>query len=389
MTSSVGRTQGQSALRKCSLKIARLLLIATMAASAALGAAGGPASAEPTIAPRLARGINLAHWFAQSNHGYGKDHLQGYVTNDEMQRLAKVGFTHVRLSVELGRATGTDPSSVEYQTIMLDKIEALIRAGLAVVVDLHPTNAEKQQLVNAPNIQLVGAWIRLARMLKRFPPEILAVEVMNEPHPMQGRRWHMLQASVVKGIRSVLPKHTIIANPGGWSSISDFTGFQALRDRNIIYTAHVYDPHLFTHQGATWAWDIAKGIKGLPWPIDTQAAEEQARATAAEGKPFQTLKDQIAKGMMQADWFNSHLDKLVAWQKRNRGASIWVGEFGVYRKFAPREARLAWHAAAQKGFAARGWGWALWDYTGDFGIVQPGKGRAYDGQLLQALGMKR
>jgi len=186
----------------------------------------------------------------------------------------------------------------------------------------------------------------------------------------------------------VVPAHTIIVNPGNWSGIDEFADLQPLRDRNLVYTAHIYDPTLFTHQGADWSWDVAKEIKGLPWPVLPADADAVAKVSAAPGRAFDILKDQIGKGIMDAKWMEERLDTLAAWQKRSKGARIWIGEFGVYRKVAPREPRLAWHRALRSGFEARGWGWALWDYTGDFGIIQSPKGRPYDRGLIEALGLK-
>jgi aryl-phospho-beta-D-glucosidase BglC (GH1 family) len=272
--------------------------------------------------------------------------------------------------------------------LLAESIGKLLASGLAVVIDLHPTDSEKRMVQKAPQV-LVEGWTRFAGFLSRFPPEKLALEVMNEPHPMRGRRWHEIQAAAVAAIRAAAPAHTIIVNPGNWSGIDEFADFSPLRDRNLVYSAHVYDPSLFTHQGATWAWEIATSVKDLPWPVASTDAETQAKASAAAGRPMEILQDQISKGVMDRAAMERNLDKLTAWQRRNGGIYVWIGEFGVYRKFAPRDARLEWHQAHRTAFEARGWGWALWDYVGDFGIIQSPKGRTYDGELLNRLGFKK
>jgi aryl-phospho-beta-D-glucosidase BglC (GH1 family) len=385
---STARAGGRAALkRRNSLLVSRLmpLLVATLAITCA--AASSRPTADPVFAPNLSRGINLAHWFAQTPNGLTERHLTTFVTEGDMQRLATVGFTHVRLPIEMGPAFGTSEESQRIQAVYAESIGKLIGAGLAVVVDLHPTDAEKRAVAASPEV-LVAGWSHFARFLSRFPPEKLALEVMNEPHPMRGRRWHEIQAAAAKAIRAAAPAHTIIVNPGNWSGIDEFSDFQALRDRNLVYSAHVYDPPLFTHQGATWAWDVATAVKNLPWPLPSAEAEARAKASAA-GRPLEILKDQIAKGVMDRPAMERNLDRLAAWQRRSRGAFVWIGEFGVYRKFAPREARLEWHEAHRAAFEARGWGWALWDYLGDYGIVQSPKGRPYDGELLDRLGFKK
>ena len=330
------------------------LLIATLAVTCA--AASSRPSGTPIFAANLARGINLAHWFAQTPAGLTEKHVTTFVTETDMQRLATVGFTHVRLPIEMAPAFGTDDTSRHMRDLYVQGIERLLAVGLAVVVDLHPTDAEKRAVAANPAI-LAEGWSRFARFLSRFPPEKIAFEVMNEPHPMRGWQWHAIQAPAVKAIRLAAPAHTIVVNPGNWSGIGEFAGFAALQDHNLVYAAHVYDPALFTHQGATWAWDIATAVKDLPWPVKAVDADNRARASATAGRPAEVLKDQIAKGVMDRPAMHRNLDRLAAWQKRNNGVFVWIGEFGVYRKFAPREARLAWHLAHRTAFEQRGWGW--------------------------------
>jgi aryl-phospho-beta-D-glucosidase BglC (GH1 family) len=385
---STTRANGFAGLKRRRGLLAGLMPLLIAALAIACAAAGPGPATSPLFAPNLSRGINLAHWFAQSPNGLTERHLTTFVTESDMERLATVGFTHVRLPVELTPAFGTNDESRRIQALLAEGIAKLIASGLAVVVDLHPTDAEKRLVAADPTV-LVEGWTRFAGFLARFPPEKLALEVMNEPHPIESRRWHEIQAAAVSAIRAAAPAHTIIVNPGNWSGVDEFADFEALPDRNIIYTAHVYDPSLFTHQGATWSWDIAAAVKDLPWPVAPAEADARARAAAPAGRPLDILKDQIAKGALDRPGMEHNLDKLAAWQRRHPGTFVWIGEFGVYRKFAPREARLEWHQAHRTAFEARGWGWALWDYLGDFGIIQSPKGRAYDGELLERLGFKK
>ena len=376
------------ALRRRGSLICRLLPWLAAALAMACAASSSRSAGLPTFASNLTRGINLAHWYAQAPNGLTDKHLTTFVTDTDIRRLAKVGFAHVRLPIEMALAFGADEASQNVRRHYTASIARLIAAGLAVVVDLHPTDAEKREVQAKPAV-LVEGWTRFAAALSQFPPEKLALEVMNEPHPMRGRLWHEIQAATVKAIRAAAPAHTIIVNPGNWSGIGEFSNFQPLPERNLVYSAHVYDPALFTHQGATWGWDIATSVKELPWPVAAADAEARARASAGTGRPLDILRDQIAKGLMDRQAMERSLDQLVAWQRRHGGPVVWIGEFGVYRRFAPREARLEWHHAHRAAFEARGWGWALWDYLGDFGIVLSPSGRTYDGELLDRLGFKK
>jgi hypothetical protein len=81
------------------------------------------------------------------------------------------------------------------------------------------------------------------------------------------------------------------------------------------------------------------------------------------------------------------LDRLAQWQRRNGNPRVYIGEFGVYRSVAPEAASLRWHQEARHGFEARGWGWAVWDYAGGFGITRAFDKKAFDAPTLRALGL--
>ncbi len=51
-----------------------------------------------------------------------------------------------------------------------------------------------------------------------------------------------------------------------------------------------------------------------------------------------------------------------------KGVGIHVGEWGCYR-FTPHNTALAWMADNLDLWKQAGWGWALWNLRGSFGIV--------------------
>ena len=50
------------------------------------------------------------------------------------------------------------------------------------------------------------------------------------------------------------------------------------------------------------------------------------------------------------------------------GVGIMVGEFGAYR-FTPHTVVLAWMRDCLENWKRAGWGWALWNFRGDFGVL--------------------
>ncbi len=53
-----------------------------------------------------------------------------------------------------------------------------------------------------------------------------------------------------------------------WSDIWDLLAMEPLADGNVIYNFHFYEPHEFTHQGATWSVPWWSYTHGVPYPAD-------------------------------------------------------------------------------------------------------------------------
>ncbi len=265
-------------------------------------------------------------------------------------------------------------------------------AGLVVVVDIHASVDEKRALLDpARQKAFVEGWRSLAGTLARLKPDLVIFELLNEPYPLVGAQWWPLQNRAIQAIRTVASRNTLMVNPGDWSGIDDYTSeFAAVRDSNVIYTAHVYQPLLFTHQGADWVWEVAAQVAGVEWPLDPAVAAEVAAQAGSTEEAVKQLTYQISERQFEAGWLSNLFDKLTRWQQQHGGVPVYIGEFGVYRPLAPTSARLRWHKETREAFEAHGWGWAVWDYAGGFGIVQSDSEPAHrilDRSMLEALGL--
>src|SRR5438128_7702045 len=110
-----------------------------------------PPGGDAPPVPTLRRGLNLSHWFAQarSAHGYSQEHLTTYTTASDVALIRRLGFDHVRLSVD--PALLFTPANVELvQRDRLQELERaiwmIIDADLAVVGDMHQAPTFKKAL---------------------------------------------------------------------------------------------------------------------------------------------------------------------------------------------------------------------------------------------------
>lgn len=64
-------------------------------------------------------------------------------------------------------------------------------------------------------------------------------------------------------------------------------------------------------------------------------------------------------------------------------------EFGAYRDRAPADSRARWIADVRTALELQHIGWAMWDYSGNFGIVnRDSNDREPDAPIVRALGLK-
>lgn len=66
--------------------------------------------------------------------------------------------------------------------------------------------------------------------------------------------------------------------------------------------------------------------------------------------------------------------ELVApWQAlEQKGVGVMVGEWGAYNK-TPHDVTLRWMEDCLKNWQEAGWGWALWNFRGSFGVLDSGR----------------
>lgn len=343
---------------------------------------------------RLRHGINTSHWFAQILGGrpYTREHLESHTTEADIRLIKAMGFDHIRLSIEPAPLWNqADPAQLnaEYLAYLDRAIGMILAHDLAVIVDIHPTDEFKLKLRDDDrHVQAFARfWRALAAHLSRTDPERVFLEVINEPMVEDGYRWMGIQAKLIAAMRQGAPRHTIIACGHRWSGLGELLFLEPVADRNVIYNFHFYEPMAFTHQGATWAGPNLPPLRNVPYPATPEAVAPLLAALGDEG----------ARGVLraygEARWNGARIEAEIAkaaqWAAQH-GVRVICNEFGVYRRFAPPQARAAWLRDVRAALERHGIGWTMWDYQGSFSVVQKVNGRAVpDEQTLDALGLRR
>jgi aryl-phospho-beta-D-glucosidase BglC (GH1 family) len=348
----------------------------------------------------LAKGINLSNWF---NNYSDPSQYGNRFTSSALQLIKTSGFTYVRIPV--GPAilfNSSNPSQLNPANLSFvdSAVSHSINAGLAVTLNLHPTQNDIDSLLSHDATfvnKLAAYWKAIATYFKKYSSGKLFFEVYNEPHASAAgitaqsfAWWAPVQEKMIQAIREATAEHYIIAGGEGWNSINGLLQLTPNNDPKIIYNFHFYDPFLFTHQGATWTgWQPAMDARNVPYPSSPAAVAPLIAGSSNTG-----LNDAL-------QWYGSqryNIDSLDKWIKRaydwgqSNHVKIIVNEFGSYKPYSPRQSRLNWIHDVRTTFEKYKIGWAMWECDEGFGWIDyPGGNRnspVADNDVLVALGLK-
>jgi aryl-phospho-beta-D-glucosidase BglC (GH1 family) len=376
----------------------RLFLKNTALATGALVSTGSNVFATSPLPAknRLPRwkGFNLLDYFSPS---LPRNPESNRTTEDDFKWMSDWGFDFVRIPMAYPRYLLFDRTKditreEVYKTDpkVLDEIDKLIftaqKNGLHVSLNLHrapgycinagfhePYNLWKDKdAQDAFNFHW-GMW---AERYKNISSERLSFDLLNEPAyiedmndqfakkgPVPGDTYRLVAEGAAKAIRAVNPDRLIIAdgNGGGNNVIPEIT------DLNIAQSCRGYWPGLISHYQATWVWKDPSQAPTPVWP------------GTIDGKYY---------GREQLENFYKPWIELL-----DKGVGVHCGECGCWKK-TPHEIFLAWFGDVVDILTKNGIGYALWNFRGDFGILDSGRedvkytdwyGHKLDSKLLDLL----
>jgi endoglucanase len=251
--------------------------------------------------------------------------------------IHKAGFDFVRLVLQ---SFSHMDSQNRLDPVWLAKLDDVVahaqKSGLGVIIDEHDFDKCSTDLEMC-RTRLTAFWQQVAPRFANAPRNV-AFELLNEPHDqLNGDPWNRLFAQELAIVRQTNPTRIVVVGPTHWNSLNDLPLLKLPADPNLLVTFHYYEPFHFTHQGATWVGEDIRKLHGITW------GSEQDRAN------------------LRADF-----DKVAAWASANH-RPILLGEFGAYDKSGtPMELRAAYTTAVRSEAERHGFGWAYWQFEGDF-----------------------
>ena len=196
-----------------------------------------------------------------------------------------------------------------------------------------------------------------------------------------------LDSTTLLPVRHHAPNSTIIVQGAAYSDIWDLIELPTLADSNLIYNFHYYEPHIFTHQGATWGLNYWLDIRGLPFPATDEGVSHVIEHTDSPEARWRLL--QYKQDHWDADRIAGGIGFAAQWA-HDRDVPLMCDEFGVYRNFADPDSRERWLTAVRTAFDKNHIGWTMRDYQGGFGVVYKENGELREDETaLRALGLKK
>jgi len=338
----------------------------------------------------LQRGVNLSAWFAQvyDPKGYTKEHFENWTTAGDVALIKSAGFDHVRLSVNPQPIidAGDHGGSEQYFSYLDAAMKMILDGGLAVELDIHPDSDFKERLKRDGFVErFADFWRTVAKRYSSYDPERVFFEILNEPELRDPYRWYGVETKLAAAIRQVAPANTILASGASWDDDNDLLFLEPLRDPNVIYVFHFYEPHIFTHQGATWGDFHWHWLKDLHYPSDPKNAADVSLAIPEAVHRLDVIR--YGQDHWGASRIEAEINQVADWAKQN-GVPVVCNEFGVYRHAQPQD-RNAWIRDTRVSLEHHHIGWAMWDYSDNFGVAIKKDGKAVlDEDTVKALGLR-
>ena len=190
---------------------------------------------------------------------------------EDLEKLTKkININSIQLRLKprkLAKVKNISPiqawnESLDWANTMLENSKKL---GVAVILTVegfpidpaveYNQTSPKFWLSNDDKNDVITLASELARRFSNKGSELVAYQLMSEPvmklagSSIQPPQWNELLTKIIKAIRKNDPDRWIAVSPAPWGLPSGYKKFDVLDFKNIIYGAHVYMPHHYTHQG--------------------------------------------------------------------------------------------------------------------------------------------
>lgn len=322
------------------------------------------------------RGFNILNFFYPRRYVHNPRTIAA--TEQDFKWMADWGFDFVRIPMAYPSYLNYNPSSgkditseetVDFREEAIEAVEQIVfmahKNNLHVSLNLHrapgfcinagfhePFNLWKDKDAQDAFYQHWEMW---ARRFKSMSPEKVSFDLVNEPcfkedmndqfapaKPIPGDIYRRVAKGCLDVIHRQNADRLVIADGNDGGSLVT----PELNDLPLGQSCRGYYPHYVSHYRAGWVWKDPDDAPMPSWP------------GIIDGKRF----DREVLEEFYRPW-----TELV-----KSGVGVHCGECGCYNQ-TPHDVFLAWFEDQLGILTSHGIGWALWNFRGDFGMLDSGR----------------
>lgn len=296
---------------------------------------------KPGALPRW-RGFNLLEMFMVDG--------QTPYREEDFALIAELGFDFVRLPMDY-RCWAVPSDWTKFREDSLRQVDKAVgygkKHGVHVQLNFHRAPGytvaappEPKDLWTDREAQDVCAthWGHFAGRYQGVPNRELSFNLFNEPAKVGPEPHKKVVGRMVEAIREQDRDRLIVCDGRDWGTQPP----TELAGLGVAAATRGYAPFHLTHYRANW-------VEGSDrWEKPTYPMTEG-------GKVWD------AKRLQE--------DQIRPWKAlEGMGVGVMVGEFGAFNR-TPHDVTLAWMSDCLDAWKAAGWGWALWNFRGGFGVL--------------------
>ena len=214
--------------------------------------------------------------------------------------------------------------------------------------------------------QAVRLWSRVAEHFAANARPDLFYELLNEPEQSSGAtsavpaaKWTDVAGQMIAAIRAADTSHTIIFGDVNWYGIDKLSARDPFPDDNVIYAFHIYEPYIFTHQGASWT--SMSATHDIPYPYSPERWSEDYKDLGFSASLESWILDQVKSYYINGN--RSALRNQIIEAKRwavEHNVPVICNEFGAYDTSSRLEDRVRYYTDIVSIFTELAIPWQHW-----------------------------
>lgn len=346
----------------------------------------------------LTKGMNLASW-AEANKITSANPVDWKYNEAVIKLQADQGLLGIRFPIDfdlyvvdrINVLNGTN-KKIEIEPMLYTLLDSMNvwtkRYGLSYTVDYHAYDGSYSRAASKdPKFRAAvsSLWrVVAAHFVDEKRPDLF-FELTNEPglslpdgEFIDQADWNILAQSMIDSIRKVDKTRPVIFGDTKWYSLDELIKNKPLKDDYVIYCFHMYDPFVFTHQGASWT--NMGSMKNVPFPYSEERWSTEYRDFGMTESVPEWVKEQMKNYYKEGNKQHivNRLAKVKNWAYDHQVPLI-CNEWGALPNTAKIEDLNAYFQTMGEIFQEMDISWQVW-----FGIMDsdfrllPGMAEALD-----------